>query len=107
MIAEPALFRSGIEELITEFPELFPKNIVFGFTWHDILPPSKKMPEIRLRRIKLCSDQEVFTVRPSFVMSYMTGYADDVEKALFLRKWAVPYDAVFVKLKEHHLSQKC
>ena len=94
MIAEPAIFRSGIDELMTEFPELFPQNIVSGYTLHDILPPSKKMPEIRLRRIKLGHDQEVFSIRPSFVMPYMTGYTDDVEKALFLRQWAVPYDAL-------------
>ncbi len=94
MVVEPAIFRSGIEELIAEFPELFPQNIASGYTLHDILPSSKKMPEIRLRRIKLRGDQEVFTIRPSFVMPYMTGYTDDVEKALFLRKWAVPYDAL-------------
>ena len=79
---------------MTEFPELFPQNIVWGYTLHDILPPSKKMPEIRLRRINLGKDEEVFTIRPSFVMPYMTGYTADVEKALFLRKWAVPYDAL-------------
>ncbi len=94
MMDESVLFRSELEELIAEFPELFPQNIVSGYTLHDILPSSKKMPEIRLRRIKLNSDQEVFTIRPSFVMPYMTGYTDDVEKALFLRKWAVPYDAL-------------
>jgi hypothetical protein len=94
MIAEPALFRSGLDELISEFPELFPQHIVSGYTLHDILPPSKKMPGIRLRRIKLRAEQEVFTIRPSFVMPYMTGYTDDVEKALFLRKWAVPYAAL-------------
>jgi len=38
--------------------------------------------------------QEVFTIRPSFVMPCMTGYTDDIEKAPFLRKWAVPYDAL-------------
>jgi len=90
MIAEPTIFRSGIDELIAEFPELFPQNIAPGYTLHDILPSSKKMPEIRLRRIKLRSDQEVFTIRPSFVMPYMAGYTSDVEKGLFLRKWAVP-----------------
>ena len=90
MVVEPVIFRSEIEGLIAEFPELFPQNIGSGYTLHDILPASQKMPEIRLRRIKLCSDQEVFTIRPSFVMPYMTGYTHDVEKALFLRKWTVP-----------------
>jgi hypothetical protein len=62
---------------------------------HDILPESKKMPGIRLRRIKVVSadsplEEDVFTIRPAFVMPYMTGYTTEVEKALFLRKWAVP-----------------
>jgi len=82
MVVEPARFRSGIDELIATFPELFPQSIEQGYTLHDVLPPAKKMPEIRLRRIELRSNQEVFTIRPSFVMPYMTGYTDEVEKAL-------------------------
>jgi hypothetical protein len=53
------------------------------------------MPGIRLRRITVvCADnplkEDVFTIRPSFVLPAMTGYTHEVEKALFLRKWAVP-----------------
>jgi hypothetical protein len=34
----------------------------------------------------------VFAIAPSFVLPYMVGYTDDVEKALFLRsKFGVPY----------------
>jgi len=78
-----------------EFPELFPATVELGYLLHDILPESKKMPGIRLRRIKVVStdsplEEDVFTIRPAFVMPYMTGYTTDVEKALFLRKWAVP-----------------
>ncbi len=32
--------------------------------------------------------------RPSFVMPYMVGYTDDVEKSMFLRCWGVPYWAL-------------
>jgi len=32
--------------------------------------------------------------RPSFVMPYMVGYTDDVEKPLFLRCWGVPHWAL-------------
>jgi hypothetical protein len=90
-------FRAYLDTQIVQHPELFPSTISQGYKLHDILPPSKKMPDMRLRRIKvkakLC-DQEVFAIAPSFVMPYMTGYADDVEKALFLRKFAVPYWAL-------------
>ena len=36
----------------------------------------------------------MFTIRPSFVLPYVTGYTDDVEEALFLRRWGVPYWAL-------------
>jgi len=38
--------------MLTECPELFPADMQSGYTWHDILS-SKKMPEVRLRQIKL------------------------------------------------------
>jgi hypothetical protein len=51
------------------------------------LPSSKKLPDVRLRRIKLntptADGRTVFTIAPSFVLPYMTGYADEVEKVLF------------------------
>ena len=55
------------------------------------------MPEVVLRRIKLNQKDEegrtqVFTIAPSFVMPYMTGYVDEIEKALFLHnKFGVSY----------------
>jgi len=58
-------------------------------------PPSS-CPTCGLRRIKVVSPdtsaETVFTIAPSFVLPYMTGYTDDVEKALLLRgKFGVPY----------------
>jgi len=47
---------------------------------------------IRIRRILV--DDVAYTIRPSFVMPYMTGMVQDVEKALFLRKFNVPYWAI-------------
>ncbi len=95
ILFDPEAFRAELDDLRGEFPELFPNTIEQGYKLHDILPGSKKMPDIRLRRIKVVSSdtpraEDVFTIRPSFVMPYMTGYTNDVEKALFLRKWAVP-----------------
>jgi hypothetical protein len=95
ILFDPQAFRAELDDLMGEFPELFPGTIEQGFKLHDVLPESKKMPTIRLRRIKVDSSdnplkEDVFTIRPSFVMPYMSGYTNDVEKALFLRKWAVP-----------------
>jgi hypothetical protein len=35
-----------------------------------------------------------YSIRPSFAMPYMTGLVQDVEKPLFLRKFAVPFWAL-------------
>ena len=86
---DPIAFRQMLEARIAQFPELFPRTIEQGYTFHDILPASKKMPNIRLRRIEVTG--KVFTIAPSFVLPYMTGYTDDVQKALFLcGKFDVP-----------------
>ena len=55
---------------------------------------SKKMPEVRVRRIKLkqpdaTGKDQVLTIAPSFVMPYMTDYTDEVADALFLRGFGV------------------
>ncbi|MCD4811294.1 hypothetical protein K8R14_01655 [bacterium] len=52
---------------------------------------SKKL-SIPIRRIKVSGVS--YTIRPSFVMPYMTGFVKDVEKAMFLRKFDVPFWAL-------------
>ncbi len=46
-------FRKYLDGMIAQYPELFPVTIRQGYTLHDILPESVKMPRIRLRRIKV------------------------------------------------------
>jgi hypothetical protein len=36
----------------------------------------------------------VYQVRPDFVLPYMVGLSDTVEKALYLRRFGVPFDAL-------------
>lgn len=96
ILFDPIAFRQFLDSLITQYAELFPQMIAQGYTLHDILPLSKKMPNIRLRRIQVAGLKDgrgnVFTIAPSFVLPYMTGYTDDVEKALFLcGGFGVPY----------------
>lgn len=93
ILLDSEAFRRYLDREIELHPELFPAAIQQGYKMYDILPESKKMPGIRLRRIELYTG-EVFTIRPSFVMPYMTGYTDDVEKALILRRWGVPHWAL-------------
>lgn len=96
VLADPLAFRQCLDVLVGQYPELFPNAMGAGYILHDILPVSKKMPNLRLRRIQVTHPEnpngEVFTIAPSFVLPYMLGYTDDVEKALFLRgEFGVPY----------------
>jgi hypothetical protein len=98
IIDKPSAFRQWLDEMISQYPELFPAAIGSGYTLHDIRS-SGKMSDIRLRRIKLKQSdrqgkEQVFTIAPSAVMPYMTGYTDEVEKPLFLRRFSVPFWAL-------------
>ena len=93
IVKEPDLFREWVDENAACFSELFPAEIVKGYVLHD-MRVSSKMPEMALRRIALKESKEVFTIAPSGVMPYMTSYTDDVEKALFLLRFGVPYWAL-------------
>jgi len=102
MVGDKVAFRQLLNEYIAQYPEIFPSAIDQGYKLHGIMPASKKMPEVYLRRIQLKakddSDQaQVFTIAPCFVLPYMTGYVDEVEKALFLHEkfgvafWGLTY----------------
>jgi hypothetical protein len=98
IIDEPGAFRHWLDRMIEGYPELFPAAIEDGYTLHD-RRSSRKMPDVCLRRIKLkgCDvrgNASVFTIAPSAVMPYMTGYTDEVEKPLFLQRFGVPFWAL-------------
>ncbi len=86
-----------LDTLIVQYPRLFPPEIEHGYKLNGWVAPSKKMPAVRLRRIALRmrdaqGQEQVYTIAPSFVMPYMTGYTAEVEKALFLhQKFGVPF----------------
>jgi hypothetical protein len=65
------------------------ENLARGYQLHDMLPVSKKLPDVRLRRITVADPAQpagnAFTIAPAFVLLYMTGYTDAVANALFLR----------------------
>lgn len=89
-------FRDWLDTMIASYPELFPATIKSGYRMHDILPASVKLPEVQWRRIECKEGDEqgrvqVFTICSSDVMPYMTGYTDEVEKPLFLRRFGVPF----------------
>jgi len=71
ILAEDAAFRECLDMMIERHPEFFPSAIQQGYRLHGTLPPSKKMPDVRMRRIKMKEKdddgkQQVFTIAPSF-----------------------------------------
>ncbi|MFQ3658745.1 MAG: hypothetical protein SNJ54_07350 [Anaerolineae bacterium] len=90
VVQDAGAFRGWVENNRRQHPELFPDEIREGYSLHDIRP-SRKLPDVRIRRIRLNRSGAVYRVVPSFVLPYMTGYTEMVEKALFLRRFGVPF----------------
>ena len=98
IVGDHRAYREWVDEMIVQYPELFPKEIVGGYSLHDERA-SEKMEGMRLRRIclKVCDSKgkkQVFTLAPSGVMPYFVGRTDEVEKGLFLRRFDVPFWAL-------------
>ena len=98
IVLDKVPFRQWLDGLIAQYPELFPTTIDQGYILDGFLPASKKMPDVRLRRIKLKVKDKtgcgVYTIVPSYVLPYMRGTVDEVEFPLFLRRFGVPYWAL-------------
>lgn len=86
------MYRHYLAQQLLAHPELFPKAFSEGYTFHDCYD-SRKL-KLLLRRIKIKGSGEVFTLRPSFIMPYMVARTDDIEKAIYLRQWGVPFEAL-------------
>jgi hypothetical protein len=86
---DAAAVRQRLNELLRAAPELFPPGMEQGFQLTGRLPESKKLPGVRLRQLRL-ADGHAFTLRPSFVLSYMTGMVDAVAYPLLLLSYGVP-----------------
>ena len=89
-IHNPVDFRICVDKRIELFPELFPAEIINGYQMKDIYYSKKQ--SVWIRRVKIAG--VAYTVRPSFIMPYLVGFVDEIEKALFLRKFNVPFWAV-------------
>jgi hypothetical protein len=86
---DAAEVRRYLEPLIETSPELFPKGIEDGFQLTGHLPESIKMPGVTLRQLRL-GNGTVFSLRPSFVMTYMSGTVEELEHPLLLLSFGVP-----------------
>jgi hypothetical protein len=63
-----------------------------GFPVHDASVSGTQ--DLIVRRIKLITTGAVFTLRPAFVLPYMSARTEAVEQARSLRQWGVPFDAL-------------
>jgi len=90
LVSDPKHFRRVVDETARQHGSLFPDGFQNGYEMKDIRY-SKRL-QILIRRILI--DGVSYTIRPAFVMPYMTGMVQDTEKALFLRKFNVPYWAL-------------
>jgi hypothetical protein len=91
IVSAPPKFRAWIDQHSHLNPELFPETFDQGYKFHDKKTSSKT--GVMTRRIEL-RNGEVWTVHPSFVVPHMTGYTEEVAKALHFRKYGVPYEAL-------------
>jgi len=92
LVDSPAGFRRWLDSAFRDCPELFPEAFAYGYTLKDDRTSAKL--GLRLRRVECKATGQSFTVRPSFVLPYMAGWTDDVEKPLFLRRFGVPFWAL-------------
>ena len=69
--------RLFVDRALAEYPELFPPCLRDGYAFHGFARASKKMPDLRWRKIRPSGGTEAFHLRPSFALSYMTGTTDD------------------------------
>ncbi len=97
VIEDSDAFRAVLDKNIIEYPAIFPPDITQGYKLNGLVTESRKIPDVRMRRICLHAldnegKKQVYNIAPSFVMPYMVGYTEDVEKALFLHeKFGVPF----------------
>ena len=92
VIGSPARFRRWLDEAYRAVPELFPAAFAAGYTLKDERVSAKR--GLRLRRIRCKASGRAFSIRPCFVLPYMSAWADDVEGPLFLRSFGVPFWAL-------------
>jgi hypothetical protein len=92
IIDSPLLFRRWLDQAFRASPELFPTAFAHGYTLKDSRVSAKR--GLRLRRIRCKATGAAFTIRPSFVLPYLTAWTEDAAGPLFLRSFGVPFWAL-------------
>jgi hypothetical protein len=92
VIDSPALYRHWLDEAFRATPELFPAAFAAGYTLKDDRASAQR--GLRLRRIRGKTTGAAFSVRPCFVLPYLTAWTDQADGPLFLRSFGVPFWAL-------------
>jgi len=82
--------KETLDQLYEQHPEIFPLEFKTGYIFNGSTAVSIKLG-YQCRRIQLKANGVILTVAPVFFMPYMTGMTEEVEKALFLRRFNVPF----------------
>jgi len=85
-------YRQYITSYLMMHPELFPLGFEQGFIFKGAYHSKKQ--DIDIRRLKLGASGDTYQIRPSFLMPYMIARTNEVDKALYLRLWGVPFDGL-------------
>ena len=91
IVENPKEFRQWLDRCFADMPELFPVDFAQGYRMKDGRDSLKQ--GVSLRRVVLRNGKS-YSIRPSFLMPYMTARTQEVEDALFLRKFGVPFWAL-------------
>ncbi|MCB1190097.1 MAG: hypothetical protein H7A23_14450 [Leptospiraceae bacterium] len=86
--------RTFMNNLYNLHPELFPSDFGKGFIFRGSTERSKKQDGFQTRRIELKASKDVYQIRPSFMMPYMVAYTNDIEKAVYLMRFDIPFYAL-------------
>jgi len=83
---DPRAFRRTLDDCFQRLPELFPRNFDgYQLRGHRVSVKQR----VKIRRIGT-NDGTAYSIRPSFLMPYMTARVEDVEGPLFVRSSGVP-----------------
>ena len=88
----PAQYRQSLTQMLSQHPALCPTGMEQGFPLHD--SDAAVTQDLIVRRMQVQATGAVFTLRPSCVMPSMIARTAEVDKALYLRQWGVPCDAL-------------
>ena len=92
LVEDRKAFRRYLDQVIERHPELFPDDIGQGYSLHGFKRSLKQ--QLTTRRIRLKANHEAYQIRPDFVMPYMVGQVENVEKGLYLRRYGVPFEGL-------------